>query len=153
MRTEVVRLDPREGPWPELARLARLVDDGGLVAIPTETVYGIAVNLRDEAAVRRLYQAKGRSETKPITVHLHAAEALSAIVRDVPRPAAKLAARFWPGPLTLVIRDRHGRPTGFRVPDLPVAREFLRLATARVGAPSANPSGEEPAVDAEKVLE
>jgi L-threonylcarbamoyladenylate synthase len=152
VRTELVRLDPKTGPWPDLARIARLIDDGGLVAFPTETVYGIAVNMRDEAAVRRLYQAKGRAEEKPLTVHLAAAEALAGIVKEVPRPAQKLIARFWPGPLTIVMPDRHGRPTGFRVPDLPLAQSLLRLATCRVGATSSNPSGGEAAVDAEEVM-
>ena len=152
MRTELVRLDPKKGPWPELARIARIVDDGGLVAFPTETVYGIAVNLRDEAAVRRLYQAKGRADEKPLTVHMHAASGLASIVKDVPRPAQKLIARFWPGPLNIVMADRHGRPTGFRVPDLPLCQEFLRLATCRVGATSANPSGGADAVTADEAM-
>ena len=152
MRTEVLQLDPQKGPWPARARAARLVDDGGLVAFPTETVYGIAVNLRDEAAVRRLYQAKGRDEEKPLTVHLPAREAIEPLVKDLPRAAVKLAARFWPGPLTIVVADRHGRPTGYRVPDLAVAQELLRLATCRVGATSANPSGAEEAVTAEEVM-
>jgi tRNA threonylcarbamoyl adenosine modification protein (Sua5/YciO/YrdC/YwlC family) len=153
VRTETVRLDPRKGPWPQLAAAARIVDDGGLVAFPTETVYGIAVNLRDEDAVRRLYQAKGRADDKPLTVHLASADALAPLVKDVPRPAVKLMARFWPGPLTLVIADRHGRPTGYRVPDLPIAREFLRLARCRVAATSANPSGRPEAVTADEVME
>ena len=129
------------------------MDDGGLVAFPTETVYGIAVNLRDEAAVRRLFQAKGRTEEKPLTVHLPSADALLPHVKELPRAARKLMRRFWPGPLTLGLPDRHGRPTGFRVPDHKVAQEFLALATCRVGATSANPSGEEPAVDADEVRE
>lgn len=152
MRTELVRLDPKKGPWPELGRIARIIDDGGLVAFPTETVYGIAVNLRDEAAVRRLYQAKGRADEKPLTVHLPSPESLLPLVREVPRPAQKLIARFWPGPLTIVMPDRHGRPTGYRVPDLPLAQALLRLCGSRVGASSANPSGEEAAVTAEEVL-
>jgi L-threonylcarbamoyladenylate synthase len=152
VRTEILRVDPRKGPWPGLERAARIVDDGGLVAFPTETVYGIAVNLRDEAAVRRLYQAKGRQDDKPLTVHLAARDALEPLVKDPPRSAVKLAARFWPGPLTIVLPDRHGRPTGYRVPDLAVAQEFLRLASCRVGATSANPSGGEEAVTAEEVV-
>ena len=153
MRTQFVQLDPRNGPWPQLAEAARIVDDGGLVAFPTETVYGIAVNLRDEAAVRRLYQAKGRPDEKPLTVHLPDGAALMPWVKEVPRTAQKLIARFWPGPLTIVLPDRHGRPTGFRVPDLPLAQDFLRRATSRVGASSANPSGWQAAVSAEEVME
>jgi tRNA threonylcarbamoyl adenosine modification protein (Sua5/YciO/YrdC/YwlC family) len=150
--TRVVPVDPAQGPWPALEDLAGIVRDGGLVAFPTETVYGIAVNARDEAAVRRLYQAKGRDEDKPLTVHLAETKDLNRYVRELPLPARKLADRFWPGPLTLVVSDRHGRPTGFRVPDLAVTREFLRLADCRVAASSANPSGSEPARTAEQVL-
>lgn len=153
VRTRVVRIDPAKGPWPELDDLARIVREGGLVAFPTETVYGIAVNLRDEAALRRLTQLKGRPDEKPITVHLADAEALAAEVRTLPRPAWKLARRFWPGPLTLVVADRQGRPTGYRVPDHAACREFLRRAACRVGGTSANPSGGEPAVSAAQLLE
>ncbi len=152
MRTEVVRLDPKSGPWPGLAEIARIVDDGGLVAFPTETVYGIAVNLRDDDAVRRLYQTKGRAEEKPLTTHLASTDAVAGYVKEIPRPAQKLIARFWPGPLNVVMPDRHGRATGFRVPDMPLAQEFLRLAACRVGATSANFSGSVDAVTAEEVM-
>ncbi len=153
MRTRVVRIDAAAGPWPDLAELGATVRDGGLVAIPTETVYGIAVNLRDEAAVRRLAQARGRADDGPATVHLADADDLVQHVREVPVAARRLAARLWPGPLTLVLSDRHGRPTGFRVPDLAPTRELLRLAGCRVGAVPAHPSGAPPALDAERVLE
>lgn len=153
VRTTVLRVDPDHGPWPELAEMGRIVREGGLVAFPTETVYGIAVNLRDEAALRRLVRLKGRAEDKPITVHLPDAEGLLADVRSVPRSAWKLARRFWPGPLTLVVPDRAGRPTGYRVPDHAACREFLRKADCRVGGTSANPSGAEPATTAQRVLE
>jgi len=135
-----------------MEEVAALVRDGGLVAFPTETVYGIALDLDDPAAVRRLVRLKGRSEEKHLTVHLGSPDDVLRYVRELPRPAWKLARRFWPGPLTLVVPDRHGRPTGFRVPDHPAARTFLRLCACRVGGTSANPSGAPPATDAEGVL-
>ncbi len=153
MKTRVVPLDPTAGPWPELEELGQLVRDGGLVAFPTETVYGIAANARDKAAVRRLLQLKGRPADKPLTLHLASVGDLTAVVGRVPRPAAKLAARFWPGPLTLVIDDRHGRPTGCRVPDVPLARAFLHACGTRVVAPSANPSGAPEPRTADEVLD
>jgi tRNA threonylcarbamoyl adenosine modification protein (Sua5/YciO/YrdC/YwlC family) len=153
VRTRVLKLDPRQGPWPGLDEVALMIREGGLVAFPTETVYGIALNLQDEAVVRRLRLLKGRPDEKQITVHLAEAQAVQLYVKDLPRRARKLANRFWPGPLTLVVADRHGRPTGFRVPDLPVTRELLRLSSCRVGGTSANPSGESPAVSADDVLE
>lgn len=153
MQTRIVRVDPRSGPWPQVEELGRLVREGGLVAFPTETVYGIAVNLRDEAACRRLYQAKGRPADKPLTVHLPGPDAVHRYVRSLPLPARKLIDRFWPGPLTIVLTDRHGRPTGFRVPDLPVAQALLAAADCRVGAPSANPSDLPAPRDVQGVLE
>lgn len=152
VRTRRVHADPARGPWPGLEEAARAVRDGGLVAFPTETVYGIALDLDDDAALRRLTQVKGRPEDKPITVHLPDTEAILAYVKDLPRPAWKLARRFWPGPLSLVVADRHGRPTGFRVPDHPVCREFLRLCACRVGGTSSNPAGGEAARTAQEVL-
>lgn len=153
MRTRVARLDPTDGPWQELPGLAATVRDGGLVAFPTETVYGIAVNTRDPDAVRRLYRLKGRPGDKPLTVHLASPEDLVTLLGRVPRPAAKLAARFWPGPLTLVVPDRHGRPTGCRVPDHALAREFLRECGTRIAAPSANPHDQPAPTTADQVLE
>jgi len=148
----VIKVDPDEGPWPELAGLARIIEDGGLVAFPTETVYGIAVNLRDQAATRRLCQAKGRPDAKPLTVHLPNTKAIAKHIRDLPLTARKLTDRFWPGPLTLVTPDRHGRPTGFRVPNLPVAQALLSAGDFMIGATSANPSSEPPARTATQVL-
>ena len=152
MRTRVVTVDPEEGPWPDLDALARTVEDGGLVAFPTETVYGIAVNLRDEAAVRRLAQVRGREANGPPTVHLANAEALFLALRQPPVAVHKLTDRFWPGPLTIVVSDRHGRPTGYRVPDVPVTRELLARAECRVGAVAAAAEGAAAAVTADEVL-
>lgn len=153
VRTRVVRLDPQSGPWPELAEVARTVREGGLVAFPTETVYGIAVHLRDDAAIRRLQRLRTETGDRPLTVHLPGEDALQEWVKHPPRPATRLARRFWPGPLTLVVADRHGRPTAFRVPDLPVTREFLRLCACRVGGTGAESADGPPATDAETVLE
>ncbi|MCG3135087.1 MAG: Threonylcarbamoyl-AMP synthase [Planctomycetes bacterium] len=153
MRTRVVRVDEKDTASPHLAEAGRIVREGGLVGFPTETVYGIALDLRDEEAVRRLYRVKGRPDHKPITVHLPDAEALRDHLREMPRAAWKLARTFWPGPLTLVLDDRHGRPTGFRVPDHAACRAFLRHAACVVGGTSANLSGDEPATDAKTVAE
>jgi len=153
MRTRVVTVDPHEGPWPALDELAAILEDGGLVAIPTETVYGIAVNVRDEAAVRRLAQVRGRAADGAPTVHLADAEMLFRGLRQPPVAVRKLAARFWPGPLTIIVSDRHGRPTGYRVPDLAVTRALLARSDCRIGAVAAAVEGAAPAVTANDVLE
>lgn len=162
MRSRLIRVKPQEGciphPLPpavvtELEEAGRLVREGGLVAFPTETVYGIAVNLRDEDALRRLNRLKGRPGDRPITVHLADPDALGQYVREVPRAAWKLGRHFWPGPLSIVMTDKMGRATGFRVPDHDACRIFLRAAECKVGGTSANISGDLPATDAQQVLE
>ncbi|MBC7163543.1 MAG: threonylcarbamoyl-AMP synthase [Roseovarius sp.] len=124
---------------------------GGLVAVPTETVYGLGADARDDLAVARIFEAKGRPRFNPLIVHLPGKEAARALVRW-PDAAERLAAAFWPGPLTLVLPLRDG--TGLsplvtaglgtlavRVPAHPVAQGALRAFGGPVAAPSANPSG------------
>ncbi|MFE9636914.1 L-threonylcarbamoyladenylate synthase [Streptomyces sp. NPDC006463] len=120
---------------------------GGLVGLPTETVYGLGANAEDPAAVSRIFQAKGRPPTHPLIVHLASAEHLDDWVEEVPATARLLAERFWPGPLTLVLRRGRRVPleaTGgletvaVRVPDHPVALALLSAFGGGVTAPSAN---------------
>lgn len=124
---------------------------GGLVGLPTETVYGLAANAADEAAVRRIFAAKGRPATHPLIVHLGDAAQLDAWASEVPEVARTLALAFWPGPLTLVVKRSRlaldvvtaGQDTvALRVPAHPLARALLqRLAPLGVAAPSANRHG------------
>ncbi len=133
-----------------LADAASTLRAGGLVAFPTETVYGLGADATDPAAVRRIFAAKGRPADNPLIVHLADAADLDRVAARVSPLAAQLARRFWPGPLTLVLEagDRlppettGGHPTvGVRVPDHPVARALLAAADRPVAAPSANRSG------------
>jgi L-threonylcarbamoyladenylate synthase len=135
-----------------LAEAARIVCGGGLVAFPTDTVYGLAANADDPAAIDRLNRVKGRPPDKPYSVHLGDAAQLRPLVPSVPAAAARLMARFWPGPLTIVLSDARGVMTGFRLPDHPVSRGLLRRCACRVVAPSANPSGRPPPTDARAVV-
>ncbi|HWG93124.1 MAG TPA: L-threonylcarbamoyladenylate synthase, partial [Mycobacteriales bacterium] len=123
---------------------------GGLVAFPTETVYGLGASALDEAAVRRVFAVKGRPADNPLIVHLASADDLGTVARDVPEAALRLAARFWPGPLALVLDARHevplvtrgGRSTvAVRVPAHDLALRLIRKAGVPVAAPSANRSG------------
>jgi L-threonylcarbamoyladenylate synthase len=123
---------------------------GGLVAFPTETVYGLGAHALDADAVRRIFAAKGRPADNPLIVHLGAAADLDTVVASVSPLARRLAARYWPGPLTLVLPaapevpavTRGGLATvAVRVPDHPVALRLLRAAGVPVAAPSANRSG------------
>src|SRR5690606_24038425 len=125
----------------------RLLRAGGLVAFPTETVYGLGAHALDERALRRLFEAKGRPTYNPLIVHVGGADAARSLVREWPEVAAKLASRFWPGPLTFVLPRTPRVPdlvtagldtVAVRVPHHPVALALLRSAAVPVAAPSAN---------------
>jgi L-threonylcarbamoyladenylate synthase len=129
---------------------AALLRAGGLVAFPTETVYGLGASALDEAAVQRVFAVKGRPADNPLIVHLASADDLGAVACSVPESARRLAARFWPGPLTLVLDARPGVPlvtrggrdtVAVRVPGHDLALRLLRAAGVPVAAPSANRSG------------
>jgi len=145
--TDVIRVDPATPDAAGLTRAAECLRRGGLVAFPTETVYGLGVHALDRAAVRRLFEAKGRPANDPLIVHVDAVERMHDLVAAVPSSVASLANRFWPGPLTLVL-PRSGRvpdevtaglnTVAIRIPAHPVARALLAAAGIPVAAPSAN---------------
>jgi L-threonylcarbamoyladenylate synthase len=135
-----------------LSEAAAVLIRGGLVAFPTETVYGLGADATNPQAIERLNRAKGRPPDKPYSLHLHSPEQMRAYVAAVPAEAARLIDRFWPGPLTIVIPGLDGKPVGFRLPDHPVARAFLKACGVPVAAPSANRSGSAPPTDAQEVL-
>jgi L-threonylcarbamoyladenylate synthase len=139
----------------EIGHAARVLRSGGLVAFPTETVYGLGANALDADAVARIYAVKGRPGTSPLIVHVTSIEMAKSLVADWPEPADRLARRFWPGPLTLVLKkrvkkdldDRSTIPAivtaglatvGLRVPAHPVALALIRAAGVPLAAPSAN---------------
>jgi L-threonylcarbamoyladenylate synthase len=143
-----VRIVPAEQGIAEAAERLRA---GQLVAFPTETVYGLGANALDPEAVARIFAAKGRPSTNPLIVHVPDAAGARELAAEWPEAAKKLAARFWPGPLTLVLPRTDaipdivtaGGPTvGLRVPSHPVALELFRTAGVPVAAPSANRSEE-----------
>jgi L-threonylcarbamoyladenylate synthase len=130
-----------------LARAGAILRSGGLVAFPTETVYGLGANALDTRAVERIYQVKRRPSSSPLIVHVDSVGMARSIVREWPETAARLAQAFWPGPLTLVLpKDLSipdnvtaGLPTvGLRQPDHPVAAALIREAGVPIAAPSAN---------------
>ncbi|HEX8434641.1 L-threonylcarbamoyladenylate synthase, partial [Archangium sp.] len=133
-----------------LAQAVETLRRGGVIALPTETVYGLAANAEDELAVRRVFAIKGRPATHPLIVHVARAEELSSWARHVPEEAHRLAAAFWPGPLTLVL-PRSARATdavtggqdtvAVRVPNHPIALAVLDALGGGVAAPSANRFG------------
>lgn len=145
--TDLLAVDPRRPEAAVIARAADCLRRGGLVAFPTETVYGLGVNAFDEAAVRRLFEAKGRPAVDPLIVHIADAAHLPLVARTVPASVQALAQRFWPGPLTLVLPKTAAVPgavtagldtVAVRVPAHPVAHALLAAADLPVAAPSAN---------------
>jgi L-threonylcarbamoyladenylate synthase len=147
---------------PEVRRAAEALRRGALVGFPTETVYGLGADASSRQAVARLYAAKCRPADHPVIVHLASAEQAFAWARDVPEAARKLAAKFWPGPLTLVLKRSQkagdfvtgGQDTvGVRVPAHPLAQELLRAFGGGIAAPSANRFGAISATTAAHVRE
>lgn len=140
-------IDPAQPDGDAIERAALVLKRGGLVAFPTETVYGLGANALDEEAVRSVFRAKGRPSYNPLIVHVADEDGARRLVHRWPEAATRLAAAFWPGPLTLVL-PRHqvvpalvtgGLPdVAIRVPDHPVALALLRAADLPVVAPSAN---------------
>lgn len=151
METLCLTVDPERPQTPEssaaLDRAADILRNGGLVALPTETVYGLAANALDKAAVERIFLAKGRPAWDPVIVHIATKSMLEDVVAQVPETARRLMSTYWPGPLTLLLPRTKavpdvvtaGRPlVGVRMPGHPVALELIRRAGVPVAAPSAN---------------
>lgn len=145
-----------------ISAAARLLRDGALVAIPTETVYGLGANGLDETAVRRIFEAKGRPQDNPLILHLTGPQWLPRYCREIPSIAYVLARKFWPGPLTMILRRSELVPdvttagldtVAVRCPNHPVTLAILREAGVPVAAPSANLSGRPSCTSAQDVLE
>lgn len=147
----VVRVDPAHPDEGAIRRAAEVLRAGGLVAFPTETVYGLGAHALDPAAVARIYAAKGRPGYNPVIVHVATVEQARALSGAWPQAAERLAAAFWPGPLTLVVPRAPSVPdavtaglpdVALRIPAHPVAHALLSAAGIPVAAPSANRSTE-----------
>jgi L-threonylcarbamoyladenylate synthase len=161
LSTPVIPIDPRDPDRAVLHRAADVLARGGLVAFPTETVYGLGANALDAQAVRRIFEAKGRPAINPVIAHVSDREMLTLLVAEWPPLAQTLAERFWPGPLTLVLPKADavpsevtaGGPTvAVRMPAHPVALGLIREAGVPLAAPSANRSSQLSPTRAEHVL-
>ncbi len=157
MKTEMVALTADS-----CRRAAALIRAGETVAFPTETVYGLGADALNEAAVQKIYAAKGRPSDNPLIVHVAKKEQISLLAADVPAPARKLIDTFMPGPITVVLKKRAcipacvtagGDTVGIRIPQHEGARAFLEACGCPVAAPSANSSGKPSPTRAAHVLE
>ena len=146
----------------ELNKAADILQRGGVAAVPTETVYGLAANGLDETAVLKIFEAKGRPENKPISLFVTDIQAAESFCRDIPDAAYKLAERFWPGPLTMILKRRENVPdaitaggdtVGIRVPDHALTLALLEKTGLPLTGTSANLSGEESAMSGEEALQ
>ncbi|MBR4813647.1 MAG: threonylcarbamoyl-AMP synthase [Lachnospiraceae bacterium] len=162
METRVIPVDREHLQSEDFAEAAQLLRDGELVAFPTETVYGLGGDALDPDASRRIYAAKGRPSDNPLIVHIADTDALPVLAEEIPQSAWELADRFWPGPLTIILRKKEIVPdatTGgldtvaIRIPSDPVAAMLIRVSGVYIAAPSANASGRPSPTCAEHVYE
>lgn len=160
--TQVFAVDPNRPDPAAITTAAETLRRGGLVAFPTETVYGLGANATDSAAVSRIFEAKGRPASDPLIVHIASSDVLESVARDIPPLAQALAAAFWPGPLTLVLPRHPNIPANVsagmetvavRMPRHPVALALLSAAGLPVAAPSANTFSRPSATTAAHVYE
>ena len=166
MQTRYFDLRDTKGPQKEIedkiAAAAKILREGGLLGIPTETVYGLGANALDGAAVKRIFEAKGRPQDNPLIIHVTGAQWLPRYCEDVPPLAYVLARKFWPGPLTMILKRKSIIPdettagldtVGVRCPSHPVTLSIIREAGVPIAAPSANLSGRPSCTTAQDVLE
>ena len=162
MNTKIIQINRENFTDAELAEAAEILRNGGLVAIPTETVYGHGANALDESASKKIYEAKGRPSDNPLIAHISCMDELSALVSEIPEAGRKLAEKYWPGPLTMVFPKKEIVPYGttggletvaIRMPSDPVANRLIKLAGVPIAAPSANTSGRPSPTKAEHVVE
>ncbi len=150
MITRLIAIDPVSPEYALLEEAGELLRSGGLCAIPTETVYGLAANALNEQAVAGIFAAKGRPQDNPLIVHIADSEGLAPLTAEIPKEAQVLARAFWPGPLTMILPRSALVPSivsagldtvAVRMPSHPVARALIRAAGVPLAAPSANLSG------------
>ena len=150
MQTIIKKIDENCIDQEILKEAGELLKAGALVAFPTETVYGLGANALDEKASAKIYAAKGRPSDNPLIIHIADMESLPYITEEVPKTAVMLAEKFWPGPLTMVLKKSDVVPLGttgglntvaVRMPSHPIALEMIRHGGGYIAAPSANTSG------------
>ena len=153
VKTKILVINSETPESHKIGEAADILKNGGLVAFPTETVYGLAALHDNDAAINKLYEVKNRPMDKPFTVHISREEMIDMFDCEVSVLARKLMKRFWPGPLTIILKKKNGEGTlGFRMPDNKIAFGLIKKAGVPVVAPSANISGNKPPTSAAEVL-
>lgn len=150
--TKIIKIDSLAAENEAILLAAKLLAAGKLVIIPTETVYGVAANALNKRALKKLYEIKKRPAAKPFTLLIGQQYKAEELAQDIPRQAYKLMHKFWPGPLTLILKSPQGAKVGLRLPDDPIALRIIREAGVPLVCPSANLSGESAPVDCAQAL-
>lgn len=162
MKIKILRVDEDNICFKNIKLAAELLKKGGLVAFPTETVYGLGANALDPRAVARIFEVKNRPRFDPIIVHIHSQQDIKQLCLDVDERAKRLMKKFWPGPLTLILPKSSLVPdivtaglstVAIRMPSHPIAKELIKEAGIPIAAPSANPFGYLSPTTAEHVKE
>ena len=162
MNTRIVKIDAVNIDENAIEEAAEIIKNGGLVAFPTETVYGLGANALDAEASKKIYEAKGRPSDNPLIAHIASLDTLDAIVEDVSDVANKLIEKFWPGPMTLIFKKKALVPdstTGgldtlaVRFPENEIAKALIEKSGVPIAAPSANTSGKPSPTKGEHVIE
>lgn len=162
METRIIKIDENNIDKSLIEEAAKIIREGGLVAFPTETVYGLGANGLYEKAVKKIFLAKGRPQDNPLILHVHSVEQVKDLVEEIP-PVAKLCMdKFWPGPLTIIFKKSPKVPemisagldtVAIRMPENKIALELIKEANTPIAAPSANISGKPSPTSADHVIE
>lgn len=162
MNTKIIKLESLEHKEEKLMEAAKILQKGGLVAFPTETVYGLGADGLNSEAAAKIYYAKGRPSDNPLILHIADMDMVSKLAKNISEDAMKVMNAFWPGPLTVILNKTDIVPYGttggldtvaIRMPSHPVARELIRIANVAVAAPSANTSGRPSPTTAQHVIQ
>ncbi|MCU0651519.1 MAG: L-threonylcarbamoyladenylate synthase [Candidatus Omnitrophica bacterium] len=149
---KIVKISPQGPDEGYLQEAAKVIKNGGLVIIPTETVYGIAADMLNPETISRLYEIKGRPKDKPFSLHIDSKEKIKNFAKDIPVTAWKLIDRFWPGPLTIILESKNNSTIGMRMPDDEIALQVIALSGVPVVCPSANLSGRPAPINFEQAI-
>jgi L-threonylcarbamoyladenylate synthase len=162
MNTLILNIEKNLIELDKISIASEVIKNSGLVAFPTETVYGLGANALDANAVKKIFIAKGRPSDNPLIVHVHSKEQVIDLVKEIPKKAEKLINAFWPGPLTLILKSNGTIPkevtaglstVAVRMPNHKIALELIKNANVPIVAPSANLSGKPSPTIAEHVIE
>lgn len=162
METRIIKINKDNIEKDLIKEAVDVIKHGGLVAFPTETVYGLGANGLDAIAVGKIFTAKGRPQDNPLILHVHSIDQVTELVEEIPEMAKICMEKFWPGPLTILFKKSSKIPSiitagldtvAIRMPENNIALELIRLANVPVAAPSANISGKPSPTSASHVIE